>query len=132
MFKSNFIGIFLAVYCHLSLHFVMSIIVDKWKINIYNWTKHTYLSCVLRRLREALDWIQKTFCSLQSKLLKSVYCFVIIGGWQFCFRPKGILPFHLPLFFLQGLSGSSDCFLKINEHSIDSVPWWSFCLKLLL
>ena len=30
---------------------------------------------------------------LQSKGLMEVYAFVIIGGWQFCFRPKDILLF---------------------------------------
>ena len=112
MFKSNFTGIFLAVYCHLSLHFPMSIIVDKWKINIYNWTKHTYLW--------GLDWIKKTHWSPN---FQAVFMFLLLledassasglkTSWH-CFLSL--------LCFCKALPGRSDCLLRINEHGIDPV-----------
>ena len=67
---------------------------------------------------------------LQSKVLMKLYVFVIIGGWQFCFWPKGILLFvclfvffALCFFFCEFLSGCSVGFLRINEHNVDSTSW---------
>ena len=39
---------------------------------------------------------------LQSKVLMEVYVFVIIGGWQFCFWPKGTLLFVCLFVFFAG------------------------------
>ena len=61
---------------------------------------------------------------LQSKVLMEVYVFVIIGGWQFCFWPKGTLLFvffagHFFFFFCKFLSDCSVGFLRISELNVD-------------
>ena len=66
---------------------------------------------------------------LQSKVLMEVYVFVIIGGWQFCFWPKGTLlfvylfsllvTFFFFFFFCKFLSGCSVGFVRISELNVD-------------
>ena len=66
MLKNGFSGKLVAAYCHLIVHFMMSVFVDKQKATMCNWFKYTYLSHVLRRPGEALDLIEKTHWSPNS------------------------------------------------------------------
>lgn len=124
MLKNGFSVKLVAAYCHLIVHSMMSVFVDKQKANMCNWFKYTYLSHVLRRPGEALDLIEKTHWSPNSWCV-SMHMLSLeddspVSGLKASWHIFLFLAFLLgPACMIRLLS------MSINEQFMDSAPWWS-------
>ena len=97
-FKTLLQKYFLTVYYERNLHSMMPIFWrDKSVTNTIDPSSHILILCV-EEAWGGLGLDPKH--PLQPKLLMGVYAFVVIGGWQFCFGPKGILVFFCFFCFL--------------------------------